>query len=107
MEGNASVHQVYPVGRTTSEERAACSKGWGPGFEQEVYIPPGVIGMKHEAIVGWLRYQVRVALISQKRDAIYYGRSASSSSVNSDHAAEACCYRGRGLYYDPTYFSLS
>ena len=30
MEGNASVCQVYPVSRTTSEERAECSQGvWG------------------------------------------------------------------------------
>ena len=28
VEGNASVYQVYPVSRTTSEERAECSKGW-------------------------------------------------------------------------------
>ena len=32
VQGNASVFQVYPVSRTTSEERAECSKGWGTGF---------------------------------------------------------------------------
>ena len=25
---NAPVHHVHPVGRTTSEERAECSRGW-------------------------------------------------------------------------------
>ena len=29
VEGNASVYQVYAVSRTTSEERAECSKGFG------------------------------------------------------------------------------
>ena len=31
VEGNASVHQVYPVSSTTSKERAECLKGWGGG----------------------------------------------------------------------------
>ena len=35
MEGNASVYQVYPVSRITSEERAEFSRAWGPGFEEE------------------------------------------------------------------------
>ena len=28
---NASVYHVYPVSRTTGEERAECSNGWGCG----------------------------------------------------------------------------
>ena len=35
MERSASVYQVYPVSRTTSEGRAAFSRAWGHGFEQE------------------------------------------------------------------------
>ena len=33
VEGNASVYQVYAVSRTTSEERAECSRGWMGGGE--------------------------------------------------------------------------
>ena len=28
---NAPVYRVYPVSRTTSDERAECSRGWGWG----------------------------------------------------------------------------
>ena len=35
MEGNASVHQVYPVSRITGEGRAEFLWAWEPGFEQE------------------------------------------------------------------------
>ena len=32
MKGNASVYQVYPVSRITSEERAEVLRAWGPGW---------------------------------------------------------------------------
>ena len=35
MEGNALVHQVYPVSRITGQGRAKFVRAWGPGFEQE------------------------------------------------------------------------
>ena len=35
MEGDASVHQVYPVSRIAGEGSAEFLRAWGPGFEQE------------------------------------------------------------------------
>ena len=35
MEGNALVHQVYPVSRIIGKGRTEILRAWGPGFEQE------------------------------------------------------------------------
>ena len=33
VEGNASIHQVYPLSRITGEARAEFLRAWEPGFE--------------------------------------------------------------------------
>ena len=42
VEENVSVYQVYPVSRTTSEDKSECSKGWG-GWAKRVLTALGRI----------------------------------------------------------------
>ena len=48
VEGSASVYQVNPVSRTTSKERAECSKGW-------VYVENRTVDI---AVVLYLKYDI-------------------------------------------------
>ena len=54
MEGNASVHQVYPVSRKTGEGRAEFLRAWGHGFEQEgARAGGGGGGWRGNSICAW------------------------------------------------------